>query len=69
MLNMVVLLFTVINDTQNSAIDLEIQMANVVNMPKSVDKFLTLLHLEWPKLCSFGHSECNRVKTVSSVRQ
>ena len=27
---MVVLLFTVINETQNSAIDLEIHMANVV---------------------------------------
>ena len=23
---------------------------------------LTLLHSEWPKLKSFGHSECNRVK-------
>ena len=23
---------------------------------------LTLLHSEWPKLHSFGHSECNRVK-------
>ena len=25
-------------------------------------KCLTLLHSEWPKLHSFGHSECNRVK-------
>ena len=25
-------------------------------------KTLTLLHSEWPKLWSFGHSECNRVE-------
>ena len=25
---------------------------------------LTLLHSEWPKLRSFGHSECNRVKST-----
>ena len=64
---MVVLIFTVINETQNSAIYLDIQMANVVK--KSVDIFLTLLHFQWPKLWRFGHSKCDRVNTVNTVRQ
>ena len=28
---------------------------------------LTLLHSEWPKLWSFGHSECSRVNDASPV--
>ena len=27
--------------------------------------FLTLLHSEQPKLLSFGHSECNRVRVLA----
>ena len=57
-----------IQTTSLAGLHLSTELSGLLVLKKGLNvcfcESLTLLHSEWPKIWSFGHSECNRVKTV-----